>query len=399
MANVFDYLMWRGDLSLSQSGFNDVDNILLSLIAYIPFDGIVAEAPGGGVTLAEAAERFLARPDAFKAARVRRDVELLAAMKDCPRFREMRLSAYVNQIDAAAEKQFAALAVELGKGTQGKSAYYIAFRGTDNTLVGWKEDFNMSFMSPVPAQVEAARYLEKAAQALQGEFLIGGHSKGGNLAVYAAAFCPAAIQARIRQVYNNDGPGFDSGVLASAGHQAVKDRIRTFVPQTSVVGMLLEHEESYTVIRSVQVGLLQHDPYSWQIQGTQPAFLGEVSAGCRFFDRTIKDWVAGMDQSQREQFVDLLYEILGATNVQTLPELTAHWYVNARILLKSLINLDEDMRRVLGRTLSLLLQSAKKNLPELRLPRPELKLNLPEIKKRPARRKEKGEEAQAGRDV
>ena len=361
MANVFDYLAWRGDLSFEQSGFNDVDNLVLSLVSYIPFDGAIPEEPGRGVALREAAKRFLERRDAGEVVRVRRDLEFLLAVMDCPRYKDTRLSAYASQIDNDAEKQFAAFAAEIGPGL-----WYVAFRGTDNTLVGWKEDFNMSFLSPVPSQEEACRYLERVAPGLPGELLLGGHSKGGNLAVYAASYCSPEIQRRIKMVYNNDGPGFGAGVLESDGHQAVEERIRTFVPQTSVVGMLLEHEERYVVVHSTQAGFLQHDPYSWEVLGTQPVFLGEVSAECRFFDRTIKDWVVGMDEKQRQQFVDLLFDILSATDAQTLPELTANWYKNARAMLKSLLNLDDEMRSMLGRTLSLLLKSAKKNMRELK---------------------------------
>lgn len=361
MANVFDYLKWRGDLSFRQSPFNDVDNLVLSLLAYIPFDGAVPASPGEGVPLREAALGFLSRRDAGKAVRIRRDLEFLLAVMDCPRFGSLRLSAYVSQLDPLEEKQFAAFAIDLGRGR-----HYMAFRGTDNTLVGWKEDFNMSFLSPVPSQEEALRYLEAVGPKLGGSLLLGGHSKGGNLAVYAAAFCSPELQKRIRRIYNNDGPGFTGKVLHSSGHRAVERRICTFVPQTSVIGMLLEHEERYTVVHSHQLGLLQHDPYSWEVLGAKLVFLEETSPECRFLDRTIKDWIAGMDVGERRQFVDLLFDVLGAGHAETLPQLTANWYKSARAMLKTLWNTDETTKRMLSRTLRLLWQSAKANAKELK---------------------------------
>ena len=124
----------------------------------------------------------------------------------------------------------------------------------------------MSYQTPVPAQRSAAEYLRDAARRRRGRLRVGGHSKGGNLAVYAAAHTPQPVQARLEAVYNNDGPGFCAGALDETGYAAVRERIRTFVPQTSIVGMLLDHEERYTVVRSRQVGLLQHDPFSWQVE-------------------------------------------------------------------------------------------------------------------------------------
>ena len=145
---------------------------------------------------------------------------------------------------------------------------YVAFRGTDDTIVGWKEDFNMAFTPEIPAQRYAADYLQQAAAALAFRpLLVGGHSKGGNLAVYAAVFCGEAIQKQIRAVYNNDGPGFYASLLELPEHRRIAGKITTLLPESSVVGMLLEHEEAYQVVRSTQIRLMQHDGFSWQVLG------------------------------------------------------------------------------------------------------------------------------------
>ena len=263
MANMFDYLTWRGDLTLSQSPFQDVDSLILSTLAYVFFDGILSESMEETVTIAQAAELYFARPQEVWKSRVEEDWELLKHLAESERFSKMELCGYVNKLDFAAEKQFSALTILTGDGMA-----FVAFRGTDSSSVGWKEDFNMSFMDTVPSQQEAGIYLCRAAEYFSGKLRVGGHSKGGNLAVFAAAMCPEKVQERIVAVYNHDGPGFREGMLQREGYRAMLPRVQTFVPQSSVIGMLLEHEEEYVVIRSSQKGIMQHDPYSFSFSSS-----------------------------------------------------------------------------------------------------------------------------------
>jgi len=198
---------------------------------------------------------------------------------------------------------------------------FIAFRGTDYSLVGWKEDFNMSFCSSVPAQREAAAYVAEMAGMLPFNLHLGGHSKGGNLAVYAAAKVPLSVQNRIRSIYNLDGPGFTKPMLSDPGYLRVVPRIRTCIPESSIIGILLEHREPYTVIRSRQVGILQHEPYSWEIMAGGFLLANQMSAGSQFADRAITSWLEEMTDAERSEFVDMLYDLLrsgGATNVGDL---------------------------------------------------------------------------------
>ena len=265
MANIFDYLAWRGDITLAQSPFNPVDSLILSVLSYLPFDGTVDSAfERRGITIAEAQVAFSARDVARAPVRSDNDVQLLTALAGSARFARMRLTGYTSLFDEARQEQFAALTIRTGDG-----ASYISFRGTDHSLVGWKEDFNMSFMTPVPAQRDAVAYLERAAKSLWGPLRVGGHSKGGNLAVYASAFCGRRFQKRIVSVYNNDGPGFDESVIATEGFQIIGERLHAYVPQSSIIGMLLEHAEQYAIVHSGQKGIMQHDPYSWSVLGKE----------------------------------------------------------------------------------------------------------------------------------
>ena len=193
--------------------------------------------------------------------------------------------------------------------------------------------------------------------------------------VYAAACAPRAVQARLAAVYNNDGPGFCAGALDEAGHRRVRGRIHTFVPQSSVVGMLLDHEEDYTVVRSTQVGILQHDPYSWQLSGPDFDCLETVTEHSRFVSLTLKEWIAGLEPSRRAEFIDALFEVLSAAGdqVSPVPTLTAEWFRQAGAVLNRLRSVDRETRHIIFEVLGQLLKTAQRNVPGLLAERLELR--------------------------
>ena len=358
MGNILDYLAVWGNLSLEDTYFNDVDALILCRLSYIPFDKIV---PSGSslISLKTACQPFLRirtlrKPGAYP---TQNDRLLLGALSKSRRFGQMYLTRYKAVTDPVEEKQFAALTVLTGDGQA-----FLSYRGTDDTLVGWKEDFNMSFLSPVPAQEEAVRYLETVAYDLPFPLRLGGHSKGGNLAVYAAAFAPPFVQRRITAVYNNDGPGFPASVLEGNAYQAIREKIRTFVPQSSIIGMLLEHEKNYMVVKSSQKGLLQHDLYSWEVENGTFVYLKELSGRSQFFNRTLREWLSALTPTQREKLVDGLFELLLATDAETVSDLTSGWLVKAGEVLEEVQNIDPDMKKMIHQVLGLLVQSVAMNL-------------------------------------
>lgn len=353
MANIMDYLDWRGDIPLSVSPFNEVDNLILAELSFLDMTGIV-KAPGQrhrGVGLPEAAQRYLdgRSPDTMDMGvlvpgQIPKLLEKAAASR---RFGSMKFNYYTNIIDYSKQEQFAAVTIEVGDGS-----VYISFRGTDDTLVGWKEDFNLSFLQTIPSQQDALIYLKQVAMHYPVEHLrVGGHSKGGNLSVYSAVHCPEWLQRRILQVYNNDGPGFSQEILSTKEHQRISDRILTIVPQSSVVGMLLEHEEKYQVVQSSETGLYQHDGFSWQVLGTQFVHLEEISREGRFNDKALRAWVKGMDLPQREAFAEALYEVLTTNDAKTLKDLQEDGLKAMLSMLKTIKNLDKGTRDLLIETL------------------------------------------------
>ena len=360
MANILDYLDWRGDLTLAERGFNEVDNLLMAELCFLDFSGIVPADFSAPVFLPDAMRQYdAARPQETMGVLVPEQIpELGHKMAASRRFSDLTLCAYVSRTDEETQTQFSALTILLPDKTA-----YIAFRGTDDTIVGWKEDFNMAFTPEIPAQRYAADYLQQAAAALAFRpLLVGGHSKGGNLAVYAAVFCGEAIQKQIRAVYNNDGPGFYASLLELPEHRRIAGKITTLLPESSVVGMLLEHEEAYQVVRSTQIGLMQHDGFSWQVVGDHFIHLDGFSREGKVIDETLESWEGSLSPKQREAFADALYAVLTASGAKTLSDLNGDKLKSAVTMLKTYSNLDRETRQLLSGSLRALVGSYAKNV-------------------------------------
>lgn len=355
MANLIDYLTWRGDLSIERVPFCDIDGLILSQMSYTRMHGVVTESfLGQHVTVEEMAEVTLEEEQRLKQ---EEDEGLWRRLKESSRFKELELVGYVDRFDAASEKQFAAVTVLLPD-----NKAVIVYRGTDLTIVGWKEDFNMSFSDCVPAQIDAVEYIESAAKDLPDyDFYVCGHSKGGNLAVYASAFCDKDVQKRILAVRNFDGPGFSEGNIAKDGMKRILPKTKTYLPQSSVVGMLLEHEEEFTVIYSRSLGVLQHDLYTWDVMGPTFIIEEETTGSSQFIDQALKEWLKVMPKDKREAFVETVFSILDDCDAVTLRELFSG--KNAARVVKNLTQMEEEERALVQKGLGILLNSMKRSIP------------------------------------
>ena len=360
MTGIFDYLEWRGDLSFAQSAFNEVDSMILCAVSYLPLE-LMPNRPDK-ISIGNAASALLKLPNIKEQVLLKADIPLMRALKDSARFGGLEISECVSIIDDVSQTQFFAITVKISDGLS-----CIAFRGTDNTLVGWKEDFNMAFVCPVPAQKLAVEYLERVLRLKRGKFILSGHSKGGNLAIYAAAFCRKSLQRRIERIYNYDGPGFDEKVLTTDGYKSVRALTATFVPQSSIVGMLLGHEENYTIVRSKAAGIMQHDFYSWEVKRDRFVYLDTVTESSKFIDSSLKAWIAELDYEKREQLIDTMYTIITETSFKTIRELNENWFKSAGAILKFIHSLDDDTRRAVNQTLLSLMKCAGNNIPMLQI--------------------------------
>lgn len=357
---IFDYLDWRGDLTFARSPFCSVDALILTELSYINYTGIVpAHGEEGSITINQASRQFFQK-HAGKEVKIgaimpAKIIDLLKKAASCSRFGPLPMSCYVDIIDTQGEEQFSALCVHINEKT-----LFVAFRGTDDTIVGWREDFNMFFKAPVPAQLRAAEYLESVGKFFDGNLIVGGHSKGGNLAVWAATHCSPDVTDRILVVFNFDGPGFAVDFRSTDGYQAVKSRIRTIVPESSVVGMFMEHEDRFSVVKSTRKGIWQHDALSWCVKGNRFEYADGLSPEMMKINGILASWINNMDNTQREKFTESFFGLLEATNASTLTDLVA----NKKALIKAITSADAETKKALRSAFGLLVGESTKSVTE-----------------------------------
>lgn len=357
MANITDYLKWRGDVTFKNSPFNEVDNLILSELSYIEISKKDAEKR---ITIGEAIEKFLQKYDekqlSKKFAFCKNPAIFFETLANSKRFGNLYITNYVNKVSKMEEKQFSAMVIHLNFNTS-----YIAFKGTDETIVGWKEDLNMSYLNEIPSQLEAIDYVNKVVSFKDHNLYLGGHSKGGNLAVYAGVKCKKRIQRKIKWIFNNDGPGFTEEFITSPLYDKISPKIKTFLPETSIIGMLLTQKSEYQVIKSDSIGLWQHDTLTWQVEGPHFVTLDEVDETSNKLKNTITSWLENIEKKEREIFINTLYQILEKSHIDTVEELANLKLRTIPSLLKSFTKLEGETRKIVVDTLKELMKEASKN--------------------------------------
>jgi len=359
MSNILTYIKNYGELSFDKLAFNELDNLIFSQLIYINFTNIVTNkiSKDEFITIKDSSNKYydlhqtldtsigLLIPDEV--------LPMLKALANSKRFGELKLHGYIHEINKKETKQFSSLAIEIKN-----NLYYIAFSGTDDTLTGWKEDFNMQFMNFIPAQKAAEKYLDKYMKILKGDFILGGHSKGGNLAIYAATKCFPLKKKHIINIYNNDGPGFNKKILESSAYKKIENKIIHFVPESSVVGLLFNHTGELNIVKSSQAGIFQHDAFSWKTSKTEFILCKELSTESKLISQTLKSWLLKMSEAEQKEFINSLFDILESTEATTLTELVFEklnifeMIKNAtkedtQIIFKALAKLMDESRKVI----------------------------------------------------
>ena len=361
MSNMQDFIRWRGDLPFSAVPVGEVDGLILAQLAMYRWEMALPE--GGEAMIGDLAPQMTEKP-VSEGYTTENDAKMLALVGPSERFGRVLLGDYVHERNE--EMQFAAATLRLPGG-----AVFVAFRGTDSAIVGWREDCNMAFSKPVPAQEAARNYLARVAALYPGELMVGGHSKGGNLAMYAASTVDEGVLARISAVYNYDGPGLSDHMDAPAHYARLGERLHSFLPQGSVVGLLLAHPDEFTVVKSNSISILQHDPYSWQVEGPRFVRMAGLSRDSARFDAAFRAWLGGVDESERAELVDTLFGILGATNARRFDR--DFWVAlaqNTKAVREAIGGVEPDTRRRVIKMLA----------------------DLSSLSKRPAPKKPKGDE-------
>ena len=359
---VMDYLRWRGDLTFAQDGFNEVDDLVLCIISYLNFrrfDDLRTTDPARAVALPDVAARLTEEDEQLGLSELDY-IPLMRLAAETERFRDVRMFGFTHEWDEAKEMQFDAVSYLLPDDT-----LLVSFMGTDTSLVGWKEDFNMSFLTAVPAQERATAYtVEMAAACPDRKLRIAGHSKGGNLAAWAAIHIPAQLQEqRLLDAYNNDGPGFSHDMVDSDAYRRVADKLHTYIPESSIVGVLLEHAEDYAVIDSSNRSVMQHEPMSWCVLGPRFVHLGQRSQMGKLSDDVLRQWIGSMTPQEREQFSDALFDVLSLSGkARTLDDLRTGGLAGGAALLKQYSGADEQDKKIIAEIFRRLAVDVKEEL-------------------------------------
>ena len=343
MANINDYLDWRGDIVLSKEyPFNEVDNMILARFSYLIFDRIEMKEKETIESISKKMKSFKNEEFHYNG-----DKDLITRLGKSKRFKNMIVTDYIKNNDSSIEKQFSAITIHISD-----KEIYVSFFGTDKSIIGWKEDFNISFMDNVPSQVAGKEYTEMIAKKYIGtKIRIGGHSKGGNIAIYSAISIPKEIQNRVISVVNYDGPGFGKEKIEENKNKEIMDKIFTYIPQESVFGRILEHAEKCEVVLSTEKGIYQHDLFSWQVMRDKMIRVDNVTKASDRMNTSIKNWLKNTTPEQRKIFFDSMFELFYSTSANTFGDI--NWLKNMPNMISTFKGLSEEDKKTLTEMLKL----------------------------------------------
>ena len=343
MGSVFGYIHHRGTIPFDKTEPNKIDALILSQLAYIPFENIIPEEFNRSVTLSHAAKLFLNSEN--KRVIWKNDPRLIEEAGNSRRFGGIKLSVFVNRVSRAEIKQFSAVTFEINP-----SLHFIAFRGTDHTVTGWEEDFTLYSRSVLPSQRDARVYFKSAFLAYGGDFILGGHSKGGNLALYTVDHCDKELKNCIKAVYNFDGPSLDK--------EMSRADVYTFIPQASFFGIMLTRGDNFAVIKSRNNSFNQHDITSWEINGSDFVYAEKRSEIGLFMERAFNDFVSKLSKREREALIDSLFKIFHKTNKTNFDDIIQ----NPSSLAVSFSKLNKKERSIVLKSAGKALKSAGSNI-------------------------------------
>lgn len=363
MENIIGYVKKWGKYPFSEKPFNEVDSLVLCQLVYLNYEKYVPafdakSAPVSIGSIWEDAQWEQILEDYWYK---ENNKELFEAVAGSVRFSRMKMNYYTNVIDEKRQAQFSAMSYFLEDGK-----VYIAYRGTDATIVGWKEDLNLAFSKPLRSQYLAVEYMEQVAGEMANDlytgFYAGGHSKGGNLAVYGAMNCSNETRAKMIRIFNHDGPGFRPEIKAQGNYQAISDRVVKFIPRSSLVGMILEEESDYEIIESWGIGLFQHNTYSWKVEDGALVRAKNRTSAKVLRDAALNEWILSLTEEQTHAFVDTLYEVVSASEVSNVFEFEADWKKCLQNVMLAAKEVDEETKKGIQKTIQLFFQILLENL-------------------------------------
>ena len=367
MADLFDYLEWRGDLTFEQSPFCKIDGIILAQLVYINYTGLVSpdfktqiELPQLWESL-KSARDYTARCDMGPMVSAHTP-ELLERACRSARFAGVKACAYSELFDRQKNEQFAAITFVLPDKT-----CIIAFRGTDDTLVGWRENFNLGYLPKIPSQVQALDYVSEAYKALKTKLILAGHSKGGNLALHTAVYADSKIRKKINKIYDFDGPGFSSDFYQKPEFLEIKDRLCVIYPEQTIVGMIFHRPRHFEVIKSESFAVYQHDPFNWHVLGADFEKANDICRESKFFHKSLNHWIETMSIEEKENFISSLFDVIQSSEYERFSAITKNVVPASARMIKKLGKMDKEMRNAIFNSIHELSNVVRAEIPILRL--------------------------------
>ena len=357
MGNLITYVQQYGAQTFEDKSLTDIDVLVLTEIAYLPFDEIVPKS--FDITEAISLEQLGKEFETIKEKEHENNpfmitserIELLEVVSKSQRYKEIKVFGFMNDIDDERTKQFAAVCYQWEEENR-----WIIFRGTDETLIGWKEDFMMTYSDLIPAQTDAIEYLKKQAETFSGTLNVSGHSKGGNLSLYASAMQEEAIQNRIEQIYCWDAPGVHHSILGTEGYQRVVSKAKRYIPQDSIVGLMLESQVPYHIIESQGSGISQHSALMWNIEEDHFIELTELTKNSQLTDQTFKQWTEVVSDEDLKLFFDTFFELIFEMGVETVNDVYYNFRMYMQKFFEKAYQMNPEKREVLLRVGHLLFQ-------------------------------------------
>ena len=363
MADLFDYVLWRGDLTFEQAPFNELDALIFSQLSYVLIDGALSNSFEEKKTLRQLTIDFKNLPDFESRIDIGflindRTTDFLFAVANTERFGNIEVCGFRNIFSEENVGQFAAMTFLLGKDV------IISYRGTDDTIIGFEEDFRISYIDQIPAQKDALDYFRDAKDVFpRAKFTLVGHSKGGNLAVNTAVKCDKKLRKRIEAIYNFDGPGFKKEFFETEEYLEIEPILYSYYPAFSVVGMLFHHPNNYKVIESTKFAIMQHDAMCWSVSGKNLVTKEDFTDECKVFALAFNSWVDRITDVEKKEFVDCLFSLLKASGYKTNLEIEKNPLTASARIIGAYAKMDKNKKDQFKDIFMLFVNAVKSELP------------------------------------
>lgn len=362
MSNIVTYINRYGNLTFDELKYNELDSLILAVISYIDFDGILENNKYEKIYLKDAAKMFFERYSKKELMDnvygVTSAIKLFEYIKDEKRYQDMKLYNYSYKRDS--NKQFSALFIDIDDKTT-----YISFEGTDDLISGWKEDFQMTYVFPVPAQREAIKYINKSVSMLsKRHYILGGHSKGGNLALVAGMFANPFIKSKILKIISYDGPGLKQRELESKHYKSIESKLELIVPNYSLIGVLLRHKKPFTVISSTKSGPMSHNIMFWETNNNK-FVRSELSKTSKDYEAIVEKWLNTYSDEERKRLITQLFDVFKRAKIDSLTDIKVTNISLILSLIEESKKLDEEAKSMLKTLVNFFLNYLKTDKPRL----------------------------------